>query len=170
MGLILPAQAACKNAAGSDPAVFAVGKANHLPQPPSNNVWVNRLTVRACCKVHKGRVGGSELQHHSQSHPPRAPALPAAGSRGRGEGYCGLRSSACFIHGSLRPARVFLPESFKKKLNINCWGGGGTRADKSSGNLTARRSRHRLPPALWVCTVRQHVPRSEPAASGLSLP
>lgn len=125
MGLILPAQAACKNAAGSDPAVFAVGKANHLPQPPSNNVWVNRLTVRACCKVHKGRVGGSELQHHSQSHPPRAPALPAAGSRGRGEGYCGLRSSACFIHGSLRPARVFLPESFKKKLNINCWGGGG---------------------------------------------
>lgn len=83
-----------------------------------------------------------------------APARPAAVSQGRGEGYCELRSSTCFIHGSPHSARIFLPESFKKKLNINYLG--GEKKDKSSGNFTAKRSRHRFSPALRVCTETAH--------------
>lgn len=65
---------------------------------------------------------GSKLQHPSRSHPSPAPALPAAASQGRGEGYCELRSSACFIHGRLHSTRIFLPESFKQNLNTNYLG------------------------------------------------
>lgn len=70
--------------------------------------------------------------------------------RKEGGGYCKLRSSTCFIHGSLHSARIFLLESFKQNLNTNFFG--VKKKEKSSGNFTAKHSRHQLPPALSVCT------------------
>lgn len=160
-----------QNAAGSDPAVFAVGRANRLPWPPSNNVWVNRLTFRACCKVHKGRARGSKPQHPSRSHPPPAPALEAAVSQGRREGYCRLRSSACFIYGSLRLSRVFLPESFKKKIKYKLLGGGQKKKKRQIIRKPYSRAQQTSAPSGTAglhCETTH--PRSEPAASGLLLP
>lgn len=135
---------------------------------PSNSVWVNTLTFRACCKVHKDAVWrGNKLQHPSRSHPPPAPALPAAVSQGRGEGYCELRSSTCFIHGSLHSARIFLPESFKKNLNTNYLVG----EKKTNHQETLQPSTADIG-SLQHCgfALRQHIPRSKPAVSGLLFP
>lgn len=106
----------------------------------------------------------SKLQHPSRSHPPPAPAPPAAVSQGRGEGYCELRSSTCFIHGSLHPARIFLPESFQKKLNINYLG-----EKKKTNHQETLQSSIADIGSLQRCglVLRRHIPWSKPAVSGL---